>query len=518
MSLAVHGVTKSFGATRALVSVSLEASAGEVRAVLGENGAGKSTLMNVLAGAEAPDGGTLTLDGAPFRPRTPAEARRAGVALVSQELALCPDLSVADNIVLGEEPTRWGLLDRARIGRDVRAVLDEVSGGRIDPAARAGALPLAERQLVEIARALVHRSGDGDHGRCKVLILDEPTSSLGREDATRLFALVRRLRAEGIAILYVSHFLEEVTALCDRYTVLRDSATVASGAIADTTVAALVEKMAGRAVEQRFARSARTAGDVVLALDGLAGNPKPRDASLALHRGEVLGIAGLVGAGRTELLRAVFGLDEVVRGTVRVGAFVGGATPRERLAQGVGMLSEDRQGEGLAISLSIAENVTLSRLDGLGPFAGRALAVVDRALGLVAPARDRAAADRFIGELAIKCRSPDQRVSELSGGNQQKVALARLLHHDVEVLLLDEPTRGIDVGSKAQIYALVDRLASAGKAILFVSSHLPELLGVCDRIAVMCRGSLGAARATEEWTERALLEEALGTPPAKVAS
>ena len=511
MRLVVRGVGKSFGATRALADVSLEAAAGEVHAVLGENGAGKSTLMRVLAGVEAADEGTITLDGAPFRPRGPAEARRAGVSLVSQELSLCPHLTVSENVVLGEEATRWGLLDRARIAREVSAVLAEVSGGRIDPSVRAGDLPLAEQQLVEIARALVHRGG-GDDGaaRCRVLILDEPTSSLGREDAARLFALIRRLKSEQLTVLYISHFLEEVAEVADRYTVLRDGTSVATGALAGTTISALVEQMAGRPVELLFRRSARTAGDVVLAVTDLAGRTRPSRASLELRRGEVLGVAGLVGAGRTELLRAVFGLDEVVRGSVRVKAWTGRATPRRRLAQGVGLLSEDRQGEGLALSLSIADNVTLSRMGGLGPLAQTALRALDDALGLVAPARARDAAARWVAELSVKCRSPAQRVDELSGGNQQKVALARLLHHDVDVLLLDEPTRGIDVGSKAQIYALIDRVAAAGKAVLVVSSYLPELLGVCDRIAVMCRGELGEARPTEAWTERTLLEHALG--------
>ncbi|HVY45519.1 MAG TPA: sugar ABC transporter ATP-binding protein, partial [Minicystis sp.] len=333
----------------------------------------------------------------------------------------------------------------------------------------------------------------------RVLILDEPTSSLGAGDVTRLFDVLRGLRARGdLAIVYLSHFLEEVKAIADRFTVLRDGATVGEGDVASTPVERMVELMAGRPVAQLFPRSARTPGDVVLAVRDLAGTRAPKRASLELRRGEVLGVAGLVGAGRTELVRAIFGLDAVRGGQVKVGAYAGPASPWRRLEQGVGMLSEDRKGEGLAVGLSIADNMTLSRLEGLGPGP------------LVVASREEEVARALVTRLGVKCRGPAQKVSELSGGNQQKVAIARLLHHDVDVLLLDEPTRGIDVQAKAQIYELVDGLAAAGKAVLVVSSYLPELLGIADRIQVMTRGVLGAphdARTTDETT---LLREATG--------
>ncbi|MBK6462746.1 MAG: sugar ABC transporter ATP-binding protein [Myxococcales bacterium] len=521
--LSVRGLRRSYGATRALAGVALEVAPGSVHAVLGENGAGKSTLMKILAGGETADAGEVRLDGNVFLPGGAAEAQRLGVALVSQERALCPHLTVAENIALGVEPRLRGalpLLDRARMRREAEARLAEVLGetGRIPVDALAADLPIAEQQLVEIARAL-SRGGAGPSAaavaRCKVLILDEPTSSLGREDAARLFALARRLRGEGVSILYVSHFLEEIVALADHYTVLRDGATVASGAVAGTTTAELVTAMAGRRVDQLFVRSARAPGEVGLEVEGLASAPKPLAASFTLRRGEVLGIAGLMGAGRTELLRALFGLNARTAGTVRLGGrALGHATPSECLAAGVGLLSEDRQGEGLLLSRSIAENVTLSKLDGLGlGEPGSWLGKLSSALGLVAPARADAVTERLIERLEIKCRGPRQAVGELSGGNQQKVALARLLHHDVEVLLLDEPTRGIDVGSRARIYTLIDELALAGRAVVLCSSYLPELLGVCDRIAVMCRGRLGPARPAEAWSERALLEAALGATP-----
>ena len=489
--LQVRGLRKAFGATVALDGVELEVAPGQIRAIVGENGAGKSTLLEILAGAQRADAGEILLEGAPYRPRRPEDARRAGVAMVHQELSLCPHLSVAENILLGVEPTRLGFVRRGEVARRAAAALAPLGVG-VDAGALVGDLPPAAQQLVEIARALAQTS-------CRVLILDEPTSSLAAADVERLFAVLRRLRAEGMSILYVSHFLEEVKAIADAYTVLRDGRTAGAGAMEGTEPSVLVEKMAGRAVDTLFPRSPRTPGEVILDVSGLAGTLRPTSASLALRRGEVLGIAGLVGAGRTELLRAVFGLDPVRRGTVKVGAYVGPASPARRLAQGVGLLSEDRKGEGLATALSIADNLTLSTLSRLG-----------RA-GFVSTARQREVTARWISELGIRCQGPEQCVGELSGGNQQKVALGRLLLHDVDVFLLDEPTRGIDVGSKAQIYGLVDRLALAGKAVLVVSSYLPELLGICDRVAVMRRGELGPARPARDLDAHAVLMEATGS-------
>ncbi|MEW6754473.1 MAG: substrate-binding domain-containing protein [Candidatus Latescibacterota bacterium] len=310
-----------------------------------------------------------------------------------------------------------------------------------------------------------------------------------------------RLPGGGLGIIYISHFLEEVQEVADTCTVLRDGRNVWKGAMAGVSAASLVEAMVGRRVEELFPRSARQPGEAVLEVTDLAGGPRPQQASLVLRRGEVLGIAGLVGAGRTELLRLLFGLEPIRRGRVRLGIVEGPASPRQRWAQGMGLHSEDRQGEGLATVLSVADNLTLSRLDGLGPW------------GLVLPPRQRRAAERWIGQLQVRCAGARAPVASLSGGNQQKVALARLLHHDVDVLLLDEPTRGIDVGSKAQIYALIDALACQGKAVLLVSSYLPELLGVADRIAVMCRGLLGPARPVAQFDEHSLMLAATGQAP-----
>jgi ribose transport system ATP-binding protein len=486
----MRGVRKAFGATAALAGVDLRVAPGEVLAVVGENGAGKSTLMKVLAGVVRPDAGEMLLDGRPYAPRSPRDARAAGVAMIHQELALAPQLTVADNILLGMEPTRAGFVRRAASRAAAREALAQLGRDDIPPDAMVAELSIADRQVVEIARAVAVG--------CRVLVLDEPTSSLTAADVRHLEALVKRLRGLGHAIVFISHVLEEVRAFADRVTVLRDGASVGEGDLATLADATIVEWMVGRPVTELYPRSPRLPGAAVLELSGVAGRRLPESASLVLHRGEVLGIAGLVGAGRTELVRAVFGLDPVRRGTVRVAAESGAATPRRRWAQGVGMVSEDRKREGLAVELSIADNLTLSRLAGLGP------------AGLVLPGRQAAAARRWIEPLQIKCRDVLQPVAALSGGNQQKVAVARLLHHDVDVLLLDEPTRGIDVGAKARIYALIDELATRGRAILLVSSHVPELLGVCDRVAVMCRGRLGPARPVGEIDEHTLMQEAIG--------
>jgi ribose transport system ATP-binding protein len=492
--LRVTGLDKSFGATKALSNVQLSLRAGEIHALLGENGAGKSTLLKILAGSERPDRGELQLAGEPYDPRTPDRARALGVAYVAQEPALCPDLSVAENVLLGALPGRFGLVNRAEQRRRAALALarllpEGVPLPALDQPARA--LGQGDRQLVCIARALAQ-------AECRILILDEPTSTLNSNEAARLFTVVRELAKSGIAVLYVSHFLEEVERLADRFSVLRDGQFVASGEIASTTRHALVSLMAGREVLELFPRSARAPGEVVLELNALSAKPLPISATLQLRRGEVLGIAGLLGAGRSELLRTIFGLQEVQSGSVRVKAWLGSASPARRLAQGVGLLSEDRKREGLAARLSLADNISLSKLESLGRY------------GFVSPKRRAAIARTYIERLGIRARGPEQLAGDLSGGNQQKICFARLLHHELDVLLLDEPTRGVDVGSRADLYRIIDQLAARGIAILMVSSYLPELLGICDRIAVMVRGSLGSARPANQRSEHELLLEATG--------
>ncbi len=490
VALSMRAVRKSFGPVVALDDVTIEVRAGEVHALVGENGAGKSTLVKILAGVHTPDSGELALAGHPFRPRGPLDALERGVAMIYQELNLAPHLSIEENVLLGREPARCGWLDkrerRARVTRAL-AVLEHAD---LDPGERVASLSPGARQLVEIARALV--------GEPAVLVLDEPTSSLAGDDVERLFRVIGALRERGVAIVYISHFLDELTRIADRYTVLRDGRSVASGAMAGTTVATIVAAMAGRALAEHYPRVPHVPGEVVLELQGLSGRALPYDVDLVLRRGELFGIAGLVGAGRTELLRALFGLDPIRSGRVLLaGVTAEPGSPAARLRQGIGLLSEDRKGEGLAVARSVGFNLTLSRLE---PF-GRVFS-------------DRRARDEctqgFVDRLGIRCRDPRQRIAELSGGNQQKVALARLLHHDVDVLLLDEPTRGIDVASKVEIYRTLGELAARGKAAILVSSYLPELIGICDTIAVARRGRLGAARPARDWTETALLAEATG--------
>ncbi len=487
--LRMEGVRKRFGATVALDGVDLTVRAGEVLALVGENGAGKSTLMKVLSGAHQPDDGQMWLDGKPYRPAHPLDARNAGVSMIYQELSLARHMTVMENIVLGMEPSVGPFVKWAEVRRRAEEAMAQLGRSDIRPETPVHQLSIAEQQLVEIGRAIAVG--------CRVLVLDEPTSSLARNDIERLFALVQRLRPQGLGIIYISHFLEEVRTLSDRYTVLRDGRSVGTGQTAGTPDHDIIAQMVGRSVEDLYPRSVRQQGEPVLELSHLAGNRKPTDASLTLHRGEVLGIAGLIGAGRTELLRAIFGLDPIRNGSIRLKAHSGPASPAQQWERGLGMVSEDRKVEGLALSLSIADNLTLSSL---GP--------------IVSPAAQAETSQQWIKKLRIRCREPQQPVGNLSGGNQQKVAIARLLEHGVDVLLLDEPTRGIDVGSKAQIYQLIDELACAGKAVLMVSSYLPELLGVCDRIAVMSRGHLHPARPVGEIDEHQIMIEATATKEA----
>ncbi|HME98604.1 MAG TPA: sugar ABC transporter ATP-binding protein [Terriglobia bacterium] len=448
------GISKSFGATTALKDVNFKVNAGEICALVGQNGAGKSTLMSILSGAAQPDAGAMMLDGVAYRPRNPLEARQSGVAMIHQELSLASDLSVEENIVLGMEPTRYGIVRRAEMRARAKNVLRQLDHSEISPTMLAGTLSVAEQQLVEIARALAVG--------CRVLVLDEPTSSIARADVERLFEIIGRLKAQGHAVVYISHFIDEVKEVADRFAVLRDGRNAGGGDVRSATRKEIVEMMVGRSMEELYPRTRRRPGKVIL--DVAPG--------IELHRGEVLGIAGLVGAGRTRLLRRLFGRQSP-------------------WMHSVGMVSEDRKGEGLAMGMSVTDNLTLPRLT-----------------GWVSPSKQSSIAQRWIQDLEIRCHDDRQEISELSGGNQQKVALGRLLYCDVDVLLLDEPTRGIDVGSKAQIYELIDNLVAGGKAVLIVSSYFPELIGICDRIAVMHRGKLSAPRPVSEVDEHQLMMEA----------
>lgn len=487
----MSGVSKRFGGTQALNDVSLTVRAGEVHALIGENGAGKSTLMKVLAGIHAPDAGQMTLADRRYAPDGPAAARRSGVAMIHQELSLAPHLSVEANILLGREMSRYGVV-RAKDHRLLaREALSRLGQGELPLDAPVANLPIAVQQLVEIARALVSEA--------QVMVFDEPTSSLTEADSRQLFKVIRELRSSGLGIVYISHFLEEVAEIGDRYTVLRDGRVVATGELRETSLDAIVRAMVGRQLDELFPESHRTPGKVVLDVQGLTGRVSPRDVAFDLRAGEILGLAGLVGAGRSELVRCLYGLEQVASGKVTLaaqGRLTGG--PRESISHGVGLVSEDRKLEGLAVQLSVADNLTLSKLSPFARFGW---------INLTARARD---VSEWLRRLDCKTSGPDQAVDQLSGGNQQKIAIARLLHQGADVLLLDEPTRGIDIGAKAQVYRLLHDLAGAGKAIILVSSYLPELLHVCDRIGVMCRGRLREIRAAAAWDAESIMHCATG--------
>lgn len=489
--LTVEHIDKRFGATVALSDVSFSIASGEVHALLGENGAGKSTVLSIIAGLIQPDRGALLLGGKPFSPKSALEARAGGVAIVPQEPMLARDLSVRENVTLGHEPIRLGLVDREAARKITKQAMAAL-GAAIDPDAIVSTLSPAECQIVTIARALAHENA-------RVLILDEPTSSLSASDAHHVLDAVQKLATTGKTIIYVSHHLAEVKQVAQRFTVMRAGKVIETGDVADASVARLAELMLGRSLEVEK-RERRAPGEVLLSLDKVAGERLPIDVSLTLRRGEILGIAGLVGAGRSELCRAIFGLDRVKSGQVKVAHYPAddGKKPWQRLAQGLGMLSEDRKGEGLLTAMSIADNITVSRLERVAK------------LGLVSDRAQDEAATALIARLGIKAGSPRHAAASLSGGNQQKVAIARLLFHDVDVFLLDEPTRGIDPGSRESIYRLFEELADAGKAVLWVSSQAAELLRVCDRVTTMYRGRLGPVREIADVDEPGLLAEAAG--------
>lgn len=491
-ALRLTGIEKSFGATRALRGVSLAIVPGEVHALIGENGAGKSTLMKVLSGAHRADAGTMELAGQPYAPSDPHDARMKGVAMIYQELNLARHLSAQENILLGAESASFGWIDR-RSSRDrARSALAQLGHEALELDRLAGSFSIATQQVIEIARALLMKP--------RVLIMDEPTSSLTQTDTERLFETISRLRTQGVSIIYISHFLEECRRIADRFTVLKDGETVGSGEMSSASLDRIVTLMTGREVKDLYPRTKHELGGIVLEVNSAISAPRLRRASLRVRAGEIFGLGGLIGAGRTDLLRTLFALDRLDAGEVVImGAAAKTVSPRTRWAQGVGFLSENRKEEGLMLTQSIADNITLTKQESFSRF------------GFLSARSQRAAAKRWVDDLRVKCTDVGQPIGQLSGGNQQKVAFARLLEHPARVFLLDEPTRGIDVGSKAQIYELIGGLAQAGKAVVLISSYLPELLGLCDTIGVMCRGELTAIRPREEWTEADIIRVATGS-------
>ena len=486
--LRMQGICKRFGPTIALDQVSLNVNAGEVLALIGENGAGKSTLLKVLSGAHRADRGQISIEGKPYQPRGPLDARGAGVAMIYQELNLAPDLSVEDNILLGQAGTGKGLLFRKQQRQKIEEALEAVGLGSLSPTAIVGQQSIATQQLVEVARALISNA--------KIILFDEPTSSLPQKDVAQLFEIIDRLKKNNIGIVYISHFLEEVRTVADGYSVLRDGKSVGSGRMEDVSDSEIISLMVGRDVSELYPNIPHDLGDVRLKIKAMRGQHSPHPIDLSIRAGEIFGIAGLVGSGRTELVRTLFGLDHLSGGQIELDGTKIKGSVKARMRAGLGMLSEDRKHEGLAQELPIIENTTMGSLKRYLKFA---LLDLDQ--------RDNSAIE-LMKEVEVKAHSGYQHVAELSGGNQQKVAIARILHQNAKVLIMDEPTKGIDVGTKAEIYRMMGKLAAQGKTILFISSYLPELLSVCDRIGVMARGRLREIREAADWTEDSIMSVA----------
>jgi ribose transport system ATP-binding protein len=491
LALRMRGIRKTFPGVVALDGVDLEVRRGEVHVLLGENGAGKSTLMKILSGAIAKDAGEIELLGRRVEIEGPAHAQDLGIRIIYQEFNLIPQLSAAENIFLGKEPTLGGgVLDRRRMSREAERLLAEL-GVRIDPGRAVRDLGIAQQQMVEVAKAL--------SGEARVLIMDEPTSALTETEIHELFATISRLTARGVAVIYISHRLEEVGRVGHRVTVLRDGRLVATHRVGEVTVAHLIRLMANRELTEHFPKKRVPPGRELLRVEGLTRAGVLRDVSFALRAGEVLGVAGLLGAGRTELARAIMGADPLDAGKVIIkGEEVRVRAPRDAIRRGVGFLPEDRKTQGLVLELAVSRNLALPSTRRLSR------------LGVVDAGAEKALAGRWVEELRVKTPGLDQKVVLLSGGNQQKVVLGKWLAADVDVLIMDEPTRGIDVGAKVEIYQLMNRLTAQGAGILMISSELPEVLGMSDRILVMRQGRVAAEIDAAGATQEKVLGAALG--------
>jgi L-arabinose transport system ATP-binding protein len=498
-ALAFDHVSMEFPGVKALDDVSFAVQAGSIHALLGENGAGKSTLLKILSGAYQPSGGSIAIDGQPRAFHDTAHALAAGVAVIYQELHLVPEMSVAENIFLGHLPRRFGLVNRRELAAAARRQLELVGETSIDPATKLGRLPLAQRQMVEIAKALTRGA--------RLIAFDEPTSSLSDREVRRLFAIIRDLKTRGCAIVYVSHRLEEIFQLCDRVTVLRDGRHVETADVAALSRDELVRRMVGRELADIYHYAPRPLGAPALVVEGLLGPGLSEPCSFRAHAGEILGFFGLIGAGRSELLKLIFGATPKISGRVSLlGREVTIRSPRDAIAAGLVLCPEDRKKEGIVAVRSVLENLNLS--------ARRRHA---RAATLVDEAWEQANAQQRIEQLRVRTPSPRQLVRHLSGGNQQKCILGRWLSENVRVVLFDEPTRGIDVGAKSEIYAIMQQLARDGVCVIMVSSELPEVLGISDRIAVMRQGAIAAVLDRADATEEALLKLALPLETAKAS-
>jgi ribose transport system ATP-binding protein len=487
--LRITNLSKSFGSVHALRGVHFELRRGEIHAVAGENGAGKSTLMKIVDGIIHPDEGEIVLDGEPVRIDSPAKAQRLGIGFVHQEIALCPDITVAENMFMAATNTTRALLMEYRsLKRRAADILNRFSD--IDPSALVRNLSISQQQLVEIAKALTLE--------CRVLILDEPTAALTEREARILFGIMRSLADQGISIIYISHRMAEIFENCDRVTVLRDGRYITTLNIPETSPAEVVGAMVGRVIDKLYPEKLREeekSDEIILDVRGLSERKKFHDVSFQLRKGEILGLGGLIGAGRSEIAKGICGLEGEVSGEIRLkGKPLSIAHYRDSIDHGLVYLSEDRKGDGLFLDMSIAANVS-------------ALALEDVAskLGVIDEGKEADRAERLGGRLGLKCAHVRQLVSALSGGNQQKVAIAKMLSVNPVVIFLDEPTRGVDVGAKAEIHSIVRGLARAGVGVVVISSELPELIGVCDRVLVVREGRITGEVGGDEMTEERIV-------------
>ncbi len=489
-ALRMKGITKTFPGVRALSDVNFSVDYGRVHAIVGENGAGKSTLMKILGGVHLPTSGTTEIDGVEVRLRKPADAQRHGVRMVHQELNLVPDLTVAENVYLGRMPRKALFVDKAAMVRDTRAVLADI-GASIDPRARVGDLTISQQQLVEIAKAY--------SASPRIIVLDEPTSSLSDHETTALLRILRRMRDSGIAIIYISHRLKEVLDIADEVTILRDGAMIETRPAAGITAAQMIQLMVGRDVTNVFPKIPSQIGAPVLRVSDLSDGKKFENISFEVRAGEILGLTGLVGAGRTEVARAIFGLAPMTSGTIEIhGKPVRIGSPAAAIKAGIAYVPEDRKGDGIIPEMVVRENVSLPVLKSMSRF------------GRIRMRADRRLAAKYARDLSIMPPDPERKVSLLSGGNQQKAVIAKWLSAKPAVLILDEPTRGVDVGAKAEIHRIIGELVASGMAVVMISSEMPEVMGVCDRVVVMRDGLASAPLTRADLTEERIMAYATG--------
>lgn len=491
--LEMQGIVKRYPGVLAVNGGRLELRPNEVHCLVGENGAGKSTMMKILAGAISMDEGSIAISGEPVAIQSPHHAQQLGVSMIYQEFNLCAHMSVAENVFLGREPRipRTPLVDWRRLYRETQAIFDRM-GVQIDVRKPVSACSVAQQQMVEIAKALSVNA--------RIIVMDEPSATLTDHELEALFALIRELRAEGIGIIYISHRLDEIFALGDRVTVMRDGEYVITQPVSEVTREDLIRHMVGRELTSEYPKEEFARGPERLRVEGLTRKGAFRDVSFSLHEGEIVGLTGLVGAGRTEVARAIFGADRIDGGQILLeGAPVLVRSPQDAIRQGIGLLTEDRKSQGLILPMSVRENTTLANLQEVvrGIFVSRS--------------RERAVTDSYIRELQIRTPSTEQTAQNLSGGNQQKVVLAKWLFTQSRVLIFDEPTRGVDVGAKVEIYRLMNDLVRKGVAVLMISSELPEVLGMCDRILVMHEGRIAGELSRAEATQEGVMRLATGS-------